>query len=88
MNLIELSQMGIGFATLGILLLVVKYFISAIQKKDEYIQKLTEDYYEKVDAIVNKYYTTVNSYIKEGEQSRQEHIKVLQELTLIIKNIK
>ena len=88
MNFIELSQMGIGFATLGILLLVVKYFISAIQKKDEYIQKLTEDYYEKVDAIVSKYYTTVNDYIKEGEQSRQEHIKVLQELTLIIKNIK
>jgi len=88
MDFFQLTQAGIGFATLGILLLVVKYFISALQKKDKYIQDLTEDYYKKVDGIVDKYYTTVNDYIKEGEQSRQEHIKVLQELTLIIKNIK
>ncbi|MCK5061756.1 hypothetical protein KAR28_04345 [Candidatus Parcubacteria bacterium] len=88
MSFTEVGQMGIGFATLFILLLVVKYFISAIQKKDDYIKELTEDYYKKVDNIVAKYYTTVNNYIKEGEQTRQDHIKALQELTLTIRGLK
>ena len=87
MNFIEISQTGIGFATLFILLLVVKYFISAIQKKDDYIKDLTTDYYKKVNDIVGKYYTTVNDYIKEGEKSRQDHIKALQELTITIRGI-
>ena len=40
----QLTQLGISGLTLGILLFVVRFFVSNIDKKDAYIKELTSNF--------------------------------------------
>lgn len=62
----EFTQLGIAGATLLILLLVVRYFISTTDKKDEYIKTLVSNNQENVNNFrdtVNHHQTKFNASI-------------------------
>lgn len=91
-----LSQFGVAGISLGIITLVVKYFIKAIETKDSNIQNLIADNNKRndekdkvnlarYDAITAEYQKLTNEYITEGVISRNKHIEVLQELTNCVK---
>lgn len=40
----DFTQLGIAGLTLAILFFVVRYFVAAMTKKDDYIQKITTDF--------------------------------------------
>ena len=84
MDIAQLSQLGIGVATLGILLLVVRYFISALTKKDADIKELTDKHYGQVKDITEKYSVTVNNHIEHETTSRIQETKALTKLTSVI----
>jgi len=73
MDFAAISQLGIGVATLAILWLVVKYFIEALTKKDEYIQR-----------VVEAFNTTINNHIDHSTQSQDKQTKALNQLTKAI----
>lgn len=80
MDVSAFSQLGIGIATLAILWLVVKYFIEALSKKDDYIQK-----------IVDNFSLTMNNHIdhetKAWESAKSSQDKTVTALTKLIKAI-
>lgn len=76
MDIATFSQLGIGLATLFILWLVVRYFIEAIGKKDEYIQK-----------IVMEFNTTINNHIDHATQAQTKQIKSLDALTRAVNRL-
>jgi len=91
-----LSQFGIAGISLGIIALVVKHFIKAIETKDQNIQNLIAENnrrndekdkinLERYDKITAEYQRLTNDYICEGITSRNKHIEVLQELTNCVK---
>lgn len=45
------SELGIGIATLFILFLVVKYFISAMESKDRQIMELIREFKGSIDKL-------------------------------------
>jgi hypothetical protein len=70
------SQLGIGLSTLVILWFVVKYFIEAMTKKDEYIIKLVE-----------QFNTTINNHIQHQTAATEANADALKELTKAIANL-
>lgn len=85
------AQFGIAGISLGIIVIVVKYFINAIQQKDEYIKilvcdsivnikELTDKYQREITDISARYQATVNDYIKNGNESRRRHNEILTKL--------
>lgn len=44
----DFSQLGFASATLGILWFIVRYFITAIEKKDDQIQKITAQFTQTI----------------------------------------
>jgi hypothetical protein len=77
------TQLGIAGATLLILLLVVRYFISAMDKKDEYIQKLTE----KFSDTVNNHLANENASREQEREALTKVIGVLDEHTKVLASI-
>ena len=67
------TQLGIAGATLLILLFVVRYFISAMDKKDTYIQSITEKFSE-----------TVNTHLANENIARQQEMKALTQVTGVL----
>lgn len=76
MDIAAFSQLGIGAATLVILWLVVRYFIEAITKKDEYIQR-----------IVSDFNVTINNHIDHSTMAATETTKALNSLTKAISKL-
>ena len=70
MDIQTFSQLGVGLATLAILWLVVKYFIDAITKKDDYIAK-----------IVGDFNLTINNHMKHETQAFSNLAKAIDHLT-------
>ena len=73
MDINAFSQLGIGIATLAILWLVVKYFIEALTKKDDYIQK-----------VVDSFNLTINNHINHATKSQDSQTRALNKLTKAI----
>lgn len=73
MDIASFSQLGIGVATLVILWIVVKYFIEALTKKDEYITK-----------IVSDFNLTINNHIDHQTDAANKTNKALTALTRAI----
>jgi hypothetical protein len=69
----DLPQLGIAGATLGILLLVVRFFIQAIDKKDAYIQDIT-----------NKFSETVNTHLAHESAARAQEMATLTQVTQVL----
>lgn len=70
----DFSQLGIGIATLVILWIVVKYFINAINKKDDYISQITHEF--------NK---TIQNHLQHETSAFNEMTQAIKELTKEIK---
>ena len=104
----DFTQFGIAGAVLVILYFMirsnektVRYFTSAIDKKDEYIKKLVADHEEKnrenqcfINEVTDKYRETVNEYMRSGDESRrmqtnalQEQTRAMQELTIAVNRV-
>ena len=92
MGVEQLTNLGVPGVSLGIIVVVVRYFITAINNKDAYIRELIKDNNVRNDKkdeesrlyyaeVADKYEKMTNSYIAEGIKSRNEHIKILQDLT-------
>lgn len=77
------TQLGIAGATLLILLLVVRYFISAIEKKDSYIQQITEKFSE----TVNSHLTRENEMMVKATDVLNHHTEVLSGHTQVLAQI-
>lgn len=73
MDISAFSQLGIGLATLLILWFVVKYFIEALTKKDEYIAK-----------IVGDFTVTITNHIVHETKAQNNTAKALEGLTKAI----
>jgi hypothetical protein len=76
MDVASFSQLGIGVATLVILWIVVKYFIEALTKKDDYIQ-----------VIVQNFNTTINNHIDHQTQQSAEMTRTIEALTRAINRL-
>lgn len=70
MDIASFSQLGIGVATLAILWFVVKYFIEALTKKDDYISKIIEDFN-----------AAINNHMKHETDAFNNLVKVIDKLT-------
>lgn len=66
----ELTQLGVGVATLGILLIVVRYFIAALTKKDEQMIKM-----------VDGFNTTINNHMKHETDAMKELTEAIRAFT-------
>jgi hypothetical protein len=73
MDISTFSQLGIGLSTLVILWIVVKYFIEALTKKDDYIQ-----------TIVKEFNVTINNHIDHSTQAQKEMTRTLESLVKAI----
>jgi len=69
----DYTQLGIAGATLGILLLVVRFFINFINRKDDQIQKITE-----------KFADTVNTHLANEKISREQEMAALLRITEVL----
>ena len=67
------SQVGVGAATLAILWFVVKYFITAIEKKDGQIMEL-----------IRSFNTTINNHIVHETEAAKKETMALTHLTKAI----
>lgn len=70
MDIAAFSQLGIGVATLVILWVVVRYFIEALTKKDEYIKD-----------VVKEFNTTVNNHLSHTTEAYRKQTAALNRLT-------
>jgi hypothetical protein len=62
----EFTQLGIAGATLAILLVVVRFFIQTLDKKDAYIQDITQ-----------KFSDTVNTHLANENIAREREMEAL-----------
>jgi len=69
----DYTQLGIAGATLGILFLVVRYFIQAIDKKDSYITKITE-----------QFSVTINTHLTNENEARKQEMAALTQVTGVL----
>jgi len=76
MDIQTFSQLGMGMATLLILWFVVKYFIEALTKKDNYIKEIVKDF----NITIN------NHIIHETEQAKKNTV-ALKSLTRAITSL-
>ena len=76
MDIAAFSQLGIGVATLVILWIVVRYFIEALTKKDDYISE-----------IVKEFNITINNHINHSTQAADRTTKALTALTRAISKL-
>jgi len=79
----DFTQLGIAGATLLILLIVVRYFIQAIEKKDTYIQQITEKFSE----TVNSHLTRENEMMVKATDVLNHHTEVLSGHTQVLAQI-
>ena len=70
MDIGAFSQLGIGIATLVILWFVVRYFIDALTRKDEYIKEVTRDFTQ-----------TINNHMKHETDAFTSLAKAIEKLT-------
>lgn len=82
------SQVGIGIATLIILLIVVKFFIENAKAKDVQITQMIEKFTttiklkdEQLAYIVQRFNNTINNHIALEMRQRKEQINTLKILT-------
>ena len=80
MDIQNFSQLGIDLATLAILLLVVKYFIRALTKKDQYLKEIVGGFQKNVEG----FNTTVNNHIEHETQQAQKQTEALNNLARTI----
>lgn len=79
----DFTQLGIAGATLLILLIVVRFFIQAITKKDEYIKDITEKFSE----TINTHLTNENSAREKEMAALTQVIGVLDQHTQVLSNL-
>lgn len=77
------SQLGIGLATLSILLIVVKYFITSQTKKDEYIKEIVEKSFDQSA----KFNETMNNHILHETEQSAIQTKALDKLVRAIESL-
>jgi len=98
MNLELLKNISAEVIALFIVILVVKYFIKAMTKKDEdikalttshqkKIEELTQNFVNSINGITEKYSTTVNNHIHHDAEAREKEGKILFNLTKVIKDL-
>ena len=76
MDISTFSQLGIGLSTLVILWIVVKYFIEALTKKDEYIQ-----------TIVKEFNMTINNHIDHATKAQIDMTRSLDALAKAVNKL-
>lgn len=69
----DFTQLGIAGATLAILFLVVRYFIQAIDKKDTYITRITE-----------QFSVTINTHLANENEARKQEMSALTQVTSVL----
>lgn len=90
----ELSQLGISGLALAILFFIVRYFVDAMKYKDNDIKSLFGkmenmmiDHQVSINTITERYQTTVNQYMKDGDESRRMQTSALQNLTVAVQSM-
>jgi len=72
----ELTNLGVAGVTLAILFFIVRYFVSTLTKKDEYISTITKEF----STIVSNHLTHAVKVEEKMADSNQEVAKALLEL--------
>jgi len=70
------ANLGIGGVTLFIIWTVVKYFMAAIDKKDEYLKTLIDDFQTHVE-MCNTNFIKSSSLVSESSLKQAEAINLL-----------
>jgi len=70
------ANLGIGGVTLFIIWTVVKYFMSAIDKKDEYLKSLINDFQTHVE-MCNTNFIKSSETVSEAARKQAEAINTL-----------
>lgn len=91
----DVTQFGIAGATLAILLLIVRFFIAYINKKDDQVTKLIDkheeeserqrqSHAEQIMQITTKYADTVNNHIQREEKTWNTAMQVLNKMSMVL----
>ena len=72
----DLTQLGISGLTLGILFVIVRYFISALTKKDEQITQ-----------IVKEFSVTISNHMEHQTKSFEKQAHAFSEVVIAIQEI-
>lgn len=79
----EWTQIGVSGATLFILFFIVKYFVAAMNKKDDTIQTFTNKFYE----LAEKFNVTITNHIEHERSAMENLTKSISGLNTTIKSL-